>query len=549
MNAHGTDGTIPFQNAHFEEQSFVKKTSSNFQIGRLPTGGPTDHIVVEKDYITLATQQIERKMIDQMGLKRFESKIKTSSGKKEFNEAVSKKVGELREKAESLVTPPLNHVERSPSKVVIGSPRNDRTNKTALKRIQAFENTKKLESKVLSPSNGGENVFESQSRTVTIVRGPGQAPYSLNEIIEKANVECTKSLRSTGTTATAPIRLVGLNKGINPKDKVEREEVHYVGIFKYASEGEIFLKRQIEKAVKGTKVAIKLLGMRRPTTLLPGQRVEAKAFSEKFSYDFSKKFGFKVVPETNFAYIDKEGNLSEAKVPDASGTKLGTIQVFAKQGKEEGFKDARVHVKENRETKASSHALIQFQKCAILSYIMGGIDCHLGNVMSQKKENEYSDFTLIDNGNSFFEEFPDENDKLILANYCGWVEHPLSRENLDPDVCAFIKELTSENIVSFMQESRKEMSGFCNVKDKNGKQVDMANVYFSEKMIKNTLLRIEVVKKLVDGSKNLQDLAKIKTEKQTKGYLSQNIWKRINGISIFPSKEKEPVLPELPDFE
>lgn len=524
------------------EKEYSLKKTSGFQTGRLLSG----HIVKEKDYSSLAKQQVEKKMISEMGATRFASRIKTHRGKKEFETAVSKKVSELKETDKKLTKPPLNNNARTPSKIVIGSKSEDHTSTVAFERMSSDKRAQKSPSKTLTQRTESSKPQEKSPpvpHEVNVILHAGQAPYSLKEMIMKANVECTKALRSIGKTATAPIKLVGLNENVQPRNKVEKEEVHYVGIFKFASEGELFLKRKIEKAVKGTTVAIKLLGMRRPTTLLPGKRVEAKAFGEKFCYDFSKKFGFKVVPETNFTYIDNKGNLSEADRPDLDPEKkLGTVQVFAKQG-EEGFKDARVHIKENKKTQATPHGLTQYQKCAILSYIMGGIDCHLGNVLSQIKDGKYTDFTLIDNGNSFFEEFPDENDKLILANYCAWAEHPLSELDLDPDVKAYIQELNPENIVGFMLECRERMAGFCMVTDKNGKLVDMANIYFNEKMIKNTLLRLEVVKKVIsDESKTLQDLAQIKTANQTKEFLTENVWNRINATSILPSKVE---LPEL----
>ena len=550
------EGTAPVQNTIFENETSIK-SGSRFQTGQLASG----RIVTEKNYLSLATELVKNKMSTEMGATRFESKMKTPAGRKEFDAAVSKKVGELKEKDKNLTNRPVNSYQRAPSRIVMGSKDTDQTNAVALKRIPNFEGAQKPPAQIPSrrvfhpkpqkapppiPQEAPPSTPQESSplahHEVTDIRRPGQAPYSLKETVDKANVECTKALRATGTTATAPIKLVGLNKGVAPREQVEKEEVHYVGIFKYAAEGEIHRKRQIEKAVKGTTIAIKL-GMQRPTNLLPGKRAEAKAFGEKLSYDFSKKFGFSVVPETNLTYMDDKGNLSEAKEPDtASGKQLGTVQVFAKKD----FKDARVHVKENKKAEATPHALTQFQKCAVLSYIMGGIDCHLGNVMSQKKDGKYTDFTLIDNGNSFFEEFPEENDRLILANYCGWAEHPLSASELDPDVRAFVQELTPENIVSFMLECRAEMSGFCQVPGADGKPVDMANVYFSEKMIKNTLLRLEVIKKVVsDESKTLKDLAKIKTGNQTKEFLTEKVWDRINGTPIFPKKE-EMQLPKLP---
>lgn len=268
------------------------------------------------------------------------------------------------------------------------------------------------------------------------------------------------TLRKQGTTATAPMFLPAL-KPINDEVSYSNLEVQFAAILKFASEdGSSNLARRVEIGFK------QVLNIRRPTMLLPGQVPESKAFGEVLAYRCSQFTGSKTVPETHFVYMDSKGDLSIAdKIHEDK--KLATVQRLV----DKGFKELRDHLKDDIENRKfwahcelgkqgkfsgkcyiekfksdpsgpystimydilpggpifdnfyvvdpddyfTNEGLRAFQKCAVDSYLFGGVDAHMGNILSKKDhKGRYCDFVLIDNGNSFFEFFPEEKDRQLL---------------------------------------------------------------------------------------------------------------------------------------
>lgn len=350
-----------------------------------------------------------------------------------------------------------------------------------------------------------------------------QATLPFQEILAKVN-QVSVNLRKQGSTATAPIFL--------NLEQASIKDVHTVAILKHASESGASVKRQAEKWFKALPFAQETLGMRRPTTLLPGGISESKAFGEVQAYRLSQFLGSRTVPETHFVHLYSDHHLEVAKPNAPQDAAFTTVQQFA----DPGFKDAREHLKEDIENKkvfkfegsirlgskkshitlpANEHCftndtdnftqegLQRFQECAVDSYIFGGLDCHLGNLLSKKDhEGRYADFLLIDNGISFFMNFPEEKDKLILNNYCGWIVHPLSSEPLTKETKRYIDSIEPDRVIKFFLQQKEAARGFCFV---NGK--DHTDTYFNDQMILNTLIRIQVLKKLASQSQGRFDLA------------------------------------------
>lgn len=297
------------------------------------------------------------------------------------------------------------------------------------------------------------------------------------------------------------------------------------------------------------------------------QRVAAsKAFGEVLAYRMSEFLGSKTVPETHFVDIDKDGKLEIAdknKLQD-DNKKLTTVQQFAPST----FKKSDEHINEDSakdedlknpnpakmvmcrstipvsptESKAvkklafrdnlsayTEPGLQRFQKCAVDSYIFGGLDCHPGNLLTQKNaEGKYDNACLIDNGNSFPVKFPGKEDTLILNNYCGWAKHPLASVPLDEETKGYIRNIKTDEVIHFLKQQQEEMRGHCKIGD-----IDHADIYYQDAMITNLIIRVEVLKKIAGGidegkTHSLEDLATVKTYDQTKAYLGEDELNAIN---------------------
>lgn len=356
------------------------------------------------------------------------------------------------------------------------------------------------------------------------------------KVLEKVNNKAAIKLRSRGNTATAPVFLTAVNEG---EKRVKACDI--VAIYKFVKEGVPGWLRRLEITLKSTKIGVEVLGLRRPTTLLPGQAAESKGFAEKLAYDLSEFFNFKVVPETQWVQMKGDKTLEPVRQNLGQSSQLGTVQIFAdkdyKMAKEWTPQDRKQGLVVDMDGKQPSpgiikmhkpqlvfngepyteQGLIEFQKSAVMNYLMGGLDCHEGNYLLKKKDGKYDGCVLIDNGNSFFEEFPKETDRLILKNQYGWGDHPLSAMKLHPRVIEMMsEELTPEKLVAFMDKKKQEMSGLVNQKGS-----DHAEVFFSDKMINNTLLRLNVLRKAASEQTSLRALSSIKTFSQTQDYLTQ----------------------------
>lgn len=404
------------------------------------------------------------------------------------------------------------------------------------------------------------------------------ASDEFQELVGKVN-QVAVTLRKQGTTATAPTFLPVLKANVNvDPGQAKEEDVHTVAILKHASEGTPSVKRQAEKWIKSLSFAQETLGMRRPTTLLPGGAAESKAFGEVEAYRLSQFLGSNTVPETHFVHLYPDHHLEVAQLGAPEDVHLTTVQQFAGPGFKDARDDLQEDIKNNRIFKfegsiklgtKKSHinlpateycfrndagnftkqGLKKFQKCAVDSYIFGGIDCHLGNLLSKKDSHgRYADFALIDNGNSFFTNFPEENDKLILNNYCGWSVHPLAAEPLDEETLQYINTIDPNQVILFLLQQKEETRGYCTVNEK-----DHAETYFDDPMIINTLIRIQVLKELANRTQQnklsfatnnelplnpqekkvldkvmnkentLEKLAELKTENQIVGYLGKKV--------------------------
>jgi hypothetical protein len=384
---------------------------------------------------------------------------------------------------------------------------------------------------------------------------PLKASPEFNALLENVQNQSVKKYRQKGTTATAPIILPALKE--NAIEAKSSKDVKNVAILKFAAEGDVGMKRRMEKFIKAQPAAQQHLGMQRPTTYLPGADAKAKAFGEVVAFILSEESKTHVVPETRFVYMTKNGDDIELAKPGIEGKELGTIQQFASSD----FKDMRVHlnddiksrkiVKTNSSTPTSpgndefvekkltfraekddkieigpneninytQQGLVRLQLCGISSYKWGQIDCHPGNVLSKKNDKgQYVDFVLIDNGNGFFVDFPKEQDTFILKNYCGWTANPMSSVPLDEEAIKHINDIDMDHEIELMLKTKDELKGL----DQLG-NADLADVYFQDQMIINSMIRINVLKKIATiRNASLEDVATVKTYKQTEDFLGKD---------------------------
>ena len=172
----------------------------------------------------------------------------------------------------------------------------------------------------------------------------------------------------------------------------------------------------------------------------------------------------------------------------------------------------------------TSEGLQRFQICCIDNYLFGLLDSHTANALGKKdKEGRYCDFVLIDNGISFFEIFPEKNDARILDNYCALTQHPLAREPLTQETIDYINNIDENRFLDFVIEQKEVFQGFCQI---NGD--DHTNTYFNEQMMRNTILRISVLKlfiRYVISSSNIIN-AHIKTAYEASDNRAKNIYNK-----------------------
>lgn len=323
---------------------------------------------------------------------------------------------------------------------------------------------------------------------------------------------------SKGTTATSPELIF----------KKVANKWEFYGILKPGEEGEVGLKRKLEKWGKTTYVGEECLGLRRPTTLLPTGNALAKAFGEATAFQYSKwgwGEGKGTTPPTHFV---------------KDGGKLATFQESAGQGFTELSKDLdkdqlaeKVGKKDAIEYASNCttpEGLTSYLKCTIETYRNGGIDCHLGNIMCKRDENNlFTGFKTIDQGNILFSKFPSEKDTLINKNYCGWAEHPLSKVPFTDDCIKEAKSgklLNEEENIKFLLAQKEACRGQITDPRPGHNGDDFADSYFEDPMIINTILRIKVLKEIINTpGATPKDLAAIKSEKQTFKYLEKQLGK------------------------
>lgn len=258
-------------------------------------------------------------------------------------------------------------------------------------------------------------------------------------------------------------------------------------IYKDISPKDLSMKRTMEITLK------QLLGITRPTELLPGKAQESKGFAEKLAYDLDQYLGLGLVPETNF--------INKPLGPHLEGY-AGTLQLFLKPS----YKEAR-EVFSVPLHQPNISELDLFQTFILFDYLIGNLDRHEENWMVELSEDgRLIGIGAIDNGNSFIEKNPKADDKTILKNQYRWGEHPYSTHPFTDGAKAFINGIDEEQLLAFIYSKKEEL-----IKHPH------TETFFSGEMIQNTLERLHVMKKIVNQEgATPQTLAEIKTSKAIK---------------------------------
>jgi len=285
-----------------------------------------------------------------------------------------------------------------------------------------------------------------------------------------------------------------INKGACESRIFKDRDDKSVGIYKDLTPSDLTFKRTAEISLK------KLLGITRPTELLPGGKAESKGFAEKIAYDLDQMLGLNIVPETDFI------NKPSLRGKDADS--LGTLQLFV-DGYEE-TKDiflAPTHKPNGKEVKT-------FQEFIAFDYLIGNLDRHAENWMVKlTPDGRLDKIAVIDNGNSFVERNPTNKDKAILKNQYAWGKHAFAKEKLSTETRDFIRGLDEKAIGDFLDAKKAALIA----------DHPHAEAFFSEAMKNNMMQRIAVLKKIAeDENATPQMLAQIKTQKDINAFLSNS---------------------------
>lgn len=378
-----------------------------------------------------------------------------------------------------------NFLKRSPSQKEIVSDKN-----TITSNLQTHADQKDI---IIIDEGISFKEEDKSKHTYSYAGRAGQTPYTLNQVIELVKNIFAKKFRTKGETATAPIKLTALNEGVEKAEK--QEDTHKVAIYKAATENveDRSIKRKGEVIIKETSIGINVLGMKRPSTYLPGEteeeRSNCKAFAETDSYLLSELLDFKVVPETGFVWMNVDTqDISEATPQNKEdNSELGTVQVF----NEKQFKT----VAELKETggymKITRQALARYQLGCFLRGVMGALDDHKGNTMVKVENGVVTDYSFIDNGLGFGNKFPKEGDKRILENSLATLRLKEGNINWLPEVREKIASLTPEQIVKFRLERQKATEGLCITSEKK----DNSKIFYDDTATENMVLRFKIAQK------------------------------------------------------
>jgi hypothetical protein len=313
--------------------------------------------------------------------------------------------------------------------------------------------------------------------------------YAQKDSGKKSPIACrfdraVQEIRETLACGIKPI----LNKGATGSRLFVDAKGKLIGVFKEMKPAKT-LKRTAEIGLK------KLAGIARPTDYLPGKSEKAKYFAEKIAYELDRKLGFGIVPETKTVVIDG---------------KKGTLQLAVEHGNAEAKK---VFATSKDEIKLDSGGLFLVQKFFVLDYLMGNLDRHMENWMvGVDKRNYLVLLDAIDNGNSFPETHPTGADFQIRKNQYQWGAHPFSEMELSPEIREEIKKITPDSLRAFFAE-QKALE----------KDDPFAPTFFSQKMIDNTIKRLEVLHKIADTAGSTPKmLSQLKSDAEMDAFLKSS---------------------------
>ncbi|CCB89140.1 protein kinase family protein [Simkania negevensis] len=228
---------------------------------------------------------------------------------------------------------------------------------------------------------------------------------------------------------------------------------------------------------------------------LPEMRQVGAMISERATYLLDHAFDAHSVPKTEIIY--------------AQGHK-GSFQHFV-----HGYKEAQ---EVDLPTEVTESELTQFQKFAIIDYILGNLDRKEDNWMVKMSEDGKSidDIKMIDNANCFprghlpLSYLPDGS----TWNQYAWKSLPLSEKPLTKNTMHFIESLTGSKVARLIQTWKRDL----------GREYFEAFFGGDEgEVIKAFLDRVNVVRKFKEQSElapqNVRELATYNTYEAIDGYL------------------------------